>query len=295
MSVAAVIVTYNRSDLLMANLDMLNYQTRKFDSIIIIDNASTDGTEEKLREKQYFKNLPIDYILLNSNTGGAGGFSYGVKYAYDMGFDWIVLMDDDGKPANSMTIEKLVNRGEYLYISKNRCVMINSLVTYDGENLSFTIPYTMNEIKVAQKTGQLLEGAISPFNCTLISKEVVTCVGAPRADFFIACDEREYIARNQRNGTYIATVSDSIYLHPQSRDGLIKDKCNFYETFENTNKEYYYTRNTICMEKNLRSALRVLTNRIITISKFEDKKFERLCICTKATVDALLGRMGKRM
>jgi len=106
-TVAAVVVTYNRKHLLKECLDALLAQTRPIDAIIVMDNASTDGTPEFLEAQGYLTNPIIDYVRLSENTGGAGGFHYGVKRGYEQGFDWLWLMDDDVKPVNS-TLAELV-------------------------------------------------------------------------------------------------------------------------------------------------------------------------------------------
>lgn len=295
MTVAAVIVTYNRKQLLMENLDGLMMQTYQMDSIIIVDNASNDGTENALKEKGYFERLPLDYIMMEYNSGGAGGFSYGVQYAYKKGFDFIILMDDDGRPYNCRTIENLCEKAEEIYLSKSKLLMLNALVTYDGEHLSFGFGYTDEEINIAQKNNEVLMDSISPFNCTLISKELVAKIGVPRADFFISCDEREYNNRAKMNNAFIATVAKSIYLHPQAKDIVVCLGKKWYETFSTPFKEYYYTRNRICIEKNVKTTLHDFIERIYVITKLEDQKAKRYYYCVKAVFDAVFNRMGKRI
>jgi len=97
-TVAAVVVTFNRKQLLMECLNALLNQTYELDSVIIIDNNSTDGTYELLKERGYIDNEIIDYVRLNENTGGAGGFHEGIKRGYEKGYDWLWIMDDDVKP-----------------------------------------------------------------------------------------------------------------------------------------------------------------------------------------------------
>ena len=77
--VAAVVVTYNRKDLLQQCVNKLQNQTCSLD-ILIIDNASTDGTGE------LFVGSPnnVFYINTGANLGGAGGFSFGTKKAAEM-------------------------------------------------------------------------------------------------------------------------------------------------------------------------------------------------------------------
>lgn len=92
--ITAVIVTYNRKELLGQNIEMLLKQTIPFDSIIIVDNCSTDGTFEYLKNCGWTTE-PFIYLKTETNIGGAGGFYTGVKAAYEAGADWIVLMDDE--------------------------------------------------------------------------------------------------------------------------------------------------------------------------------------------------------
>ena len=97
--VQAVVVTYNRCDLLLACVGALAPQTEPLDGVIVVDSASTDGTEEALAGVEVRNRVPIDYIRLTRNGGGAEGFHYGLRAALGTDADWIWLMDDDCEPA----------------------------------------------------------------------------------------------------------------------------------------------------------------------------------------------------
>ena len=56
--IAAVIVTYNRKELLIKSINALLEQTLPLDAIFIIDNKSTDGTPNLLFENKYITTLP---------------------------------------------------------------------------------------------------------------------------------------------------------------------------------------------------------------------------------------------
>ena len=90
-TVCAVVVTFNRKNLLRTCLESLLAQTRPIDRILIVNNASSDGTEVLLAAE--FPQL--DVVNMPVNTGGAGGFHEGMKRACESGFDWIWVMDDD--------------------------------------------------------------------------------------------------------------------------------------------------------------------------------------------------------
>src|SRR5437016_5404888 len=97
-SVQAVVVTHNRKALLLECLEGIARQTHAVAGVLVVDNASTDGTEEALEASGLTGRLRIDYLRLLRNGGGAEGFHYGVRRALESGADWIWLMDDDCEP-----------------------------------------------------------------------------------------------------------------------------------------------------------------------------------------------------
>lgn len=114
-NVAAVVVTYNRLALLKRCVGCLRGQTALCD-ILIVNNASTDGTEEWLAAQ-------ADLLSRNtgSNLGGAGGFNYGMRWAVEAEFDYVWVMDDDTLPKPD-ALEKLLEangllKGDYGWLS----------------------------------------------------------------------------------------------------------------------------------------------------------------------------------
>ena len=90
----AVVVTYNRRELLLEALTAVLAQTRAPDTVIVVDNASTDGTADVVRSR--FPSVRL--ATAPRNTGGAGGFAYGMALALAGDADLIWLMDDDTVP-----------------------------------------------------------------------------------------------------------------------------------------------------------------------------------------------------
>ena len=76
MKIAAVVVTFNRKEYLVKNIEALLAQVNAPMDILIIDNASTDGTEETIRH--YMDAGQIHYENTGENLGGAGGFNFGM-------------------------------------------------------------------------------------------------------------------------------------------------------------------------------------------------------------------------
>ena len=106
---SAVIVTYNRSEMLRRCLAALGEQTRPPDRILVVDNASTDGTASMLEREH----PTVEVLRLTVNEGGAGGFHEGIRRAYESGMEWLWLMDDDTIPTPS-ALEELLAAAERL-------------------------------------------------------------------------------------------------------------------------------------------------------------------------------------
>ena len=91
-STLTLIVTYNRLSDLKICVEAVRKQTYRGFNILVVNNGSTDGTKEWLARQ-------TDIITINQeNLGGAGGFYTGMKYMYDNGYEWLIMMDDDGIP-----------------------------------------------------------------------------------------------------------------------------------------------------------------------------------------------------
>ncbi|MBP2437576.1 glycosyltransferase family 2 protein [Microbacterium amylolyticum] len=90
-----VIVTFNRSHLLTRLLASISTMDPKPGHVVVIDNASTDDTTDIVAGFDGKIGAEIVYRRLDTNTGGSGGFSEGMRTAYDLGSEWIWLMDDD--------------------------------------------------------------------------------------------------------------------------------------------------------------------------------------------------------
>ena len=214
ISLAVIIVTYNRKDYLMRCLRGVYSQTLPPKAVYIVDNASTDGTYDCLNENDLLSNSTIDvkYIRLDRNLGGAGGFYTGLKTAHeDGGYDGFVLMDDDGQP----------DKDELKYIAKwmGRYDYINALVVSDTDHTKTSFPrksygFDRKEIEQESDADGIILNYSAPFNGTMYSKELVDKVGYPNPDFFFQGDEANYHKRAVKAGFIPVTCINSIHYHP---------------------------------------------------------------------------------
>ena len=293
---AAVIVTFNRKELLGENIRMLLKQTRPFDKIFVVDNCSTDGTPEYLKDRGWMDDPRFVYVKTHANIGGAGGFYTGTKAAYEAGADYIVLMDDDGRAADGHTFENLLRETERLH-AENPKLFVNSLVR-QGELLSFKMgsKYTVAEALAAAKDG-ILDGEANPFNGTLVSRELVAEIGYPNPDFFIKGDEVNYKQRSFDAGAKVVTVVDSDYIHPRPETNeriVLGKRVPFF--VEAPWKEYYAARNFTYMYKQngwyKAIAFELIFVKLLAILTMKCKKTAAVKMLAKGVKDGWQGKLG---
>jgi rhamnopyranosyl-N-acetylglucosaminyl-diphospho-decaprenol beta-1,3/1,4-galactofuranosyltransferase len=190
-SVAAVVVTYNRKDYLSQLLPSLLASTRPLDAIYVVDNASTDGTQDFLAE-QYGDSSTIKPVLLSDNTGGSGGFYSGVLAAYADGHDWFWLMDDD-VTAIPDGLEGLLR-----FADRSGCIHGRRVDFHGGaffwqprinERLGIPLPYLRDPFADGAEVFETNSGV---FEGMLVSRDVVSKIGPPDPRFFITWDDAVY-------------------------------------------------------------------------------------------------------
>lgn len=321
VSIAAIIVTFNRKKKLLECLNGLINQTQHLDTIFIVDNSSTDGTEMELYHHDYIKELPtqiqkdvfktettlhdskkkggdpkIVYLRLPLNEGGAGGFYEGTKLGYELGFDWLWLMDDDGLPEKEAL--------KHLLSYTKRAHFINSLVI-DIENkseLSFDLKAnnSKNSLKtindaILNASDGLIHNQANPFNGTLISKELISKIGFPKKEFFIWGDEIEYQLRAEKSNLGIATVVSALHYHPKAITKI--HKIPFFKHVISWSgipvKDYCCIRNIAYIHKKYypKSVITTIFKYLLFFLSKGD--FTSSLFCIQATYDGVFEKWGK--
>ena len=111
LRVTAVLVAWNRRELLREALEALAAQTRPVDRLVVVDNASDDGSDAVAAELLAAWGDRARLIRLTENTGGAGGFAVGIAAAVaDPATDWVWVMDDDTVPGPDALSGALASR-----------------------------------------------------------------------------------------------------------------------------------------------------------------------------------------
>lgn len=204
--IIAIIVTFNRKELLIKVLDSLLSQTVSLNKIIVVDNNSSDGTNVIVSEYAD-KFCSIIYNNTGANLGGAGGFHFGMNYASDFDYDRLWLMDDDIVPhLNCLEIMLQNDLGDIiqpLRLNTDGSCAELSPVVYDLSSIFLLNPKRDTVIStLSNKT--IINDAIPlhgiPFEGPLIKKNVIDTIGLPNKKFFIFYDDLDYSIRARDSG-----------------------------------------------------------------------------------------------
>lgn len=206
--VVAVVVAYNRRDLLAEVLSALAAQEAPLARVVVVDNASTDGSADVARAAGEL----VDVVVLPRNTGGAGGFAAGMAVALaDHRPDWVWLMDDDTVPEDGALRELLGA------VAGTDAVVAGSRVEwFDGTEHPMNTPRPKPFATRAERAAATGRGLVpirsTSFVSMLVRADVVREIGLPIADYFIWNDDFEYSTRALR-GRRGVHVPSSVVVH----------------------------------------------------------------------------------
>ncbi|QIX25933.1 glycosyltransferase [Nocardioides sp. JQ2195] len=212
-SVAVVIVTFNRADLLSGMLDGLAAQTHRPDAVFVIDNASADHTRRVLEGRD---DLPLRVTHTEENLGGAGGFHLGMTQAHDAGFDRIWLMDDDVVPAEDCLAVLMAHPNPCLMAVREDIegnLVEKSALHFDLRNPLHLRPKTASiDSAYASRAELPAELPIEnvAFEGFMVHRRVIDEVGFPDPTYFIFYDDVDFAVRARRAGFTILALRDAV-------------------------------------------------------------------------------------
>lgn len=190
-SATMAIVTYNRSGLLTRLLESITRMDPQPGHVVIVDNASTDDTTAVVESFRNRIGAEIVYRRMETNTGGSGGFSEGMRIAHELGSEWIWLMDDDVE----VIPDGLAKMGRWAPRFKS---IQGRRYDYDGSefywqyrlSIPFGIPIPFAPAGFdASGYREMNSGC---FEGMFIHRDIVSQIGLPDPRFFIYWDDSIY-------------------------------------------------------------------------------------------------------
>lgn len=246
MNIIAVVVTYNRRELLKRNIACLRLNT-PVSSIVVVNNGSTDGTGAWLDEQEDLT------VIHQENVGGSGGFYRGIQYAYQAGADWIWCMDDDVFPRPDCMEYLLPYTHEPgVGILAPRRLMAGQIFTNDFQKVNLSNPFASMYQQKLKK--QVVNGPVdicgTAFEGLCISRKAVAEIGLPNKELFIFCDDTDYCLRAVLAGFRILYIPSALmdkekfFSNDNWEERSRKKKWKrFYQVRNSTYLNHHYGRN----------------------------------------------------
>lgn len=287
--VTSVVVTFNRKKYLEENLNALLCQNDVDSDIIVVDNASTDGTEELI--KSFISSYPnrIHYINTKKNLGGAGGFNIGIREAIKYGYRYAWIMDDDSIPEKG-ALSSLIKKAAVL--NDDFSFLGSTVLWTNGKihrmNQISVDNYIYDEIDAIRNNNLIRIGNCSFVGCFL-NLHYAKQTYLPITEFFIYGDDAEYTFRlADLAKSYLDLDSIIVHKTPSDKVGVIET-----ETPERLGRYYCKYRNNIYIRKkqNKKAVLKYLLvafSDVLRIIKTHNKsKIKRIFIVVKGCISGM--------
>ncbi len=246
-SVAVILLNwngYNNTFECLKSLEALDYPDFH---VFLVDNASTDGSYSKFvkDQKDGKYNIRLTCIQSGGNLGCAGGNNIGIRMAYEQGFDYYWMLNNDTMvlPNSLCTLVDVIDKDDRIGIVGSKIYNANNnLLWFAGGSinpyLGTSRPFGIDEEDHGQYD-QLREVDFIVGCSMLFRRELIDLIGFLEEDYFIYYEDTEWNLKAKRAGMKIFFVPTSIIYHKESSSTKSSDLAPHYA--------YYLIRNGYMM------------------------------------------------
>ena len=214
--VLAITVGWNCRDCILAGVAALQAQVGARCDVLVVDNASTDGTAAAVRERH----PDVEVASLPYNKGGAGGFAHGMALARDSGYDFVWLLDGDARAAPDALVAFLTEEPRY----PRAAAFAATILRDDGSGLIQECGGTLDAITGRPRFLAAGEPAATPrvgrtvdygAACSLFVRvDAIHSIGTFDPRLFVFFDDVDWCLRATTVGWEIRTCPASRAWHP---------------------------------------------------------------------------------
>lgn len=292
-----IICNFNKIDYLKGCVEtLLNSNFRDIEyEIIVVDNASTDGSSEFIKD-----NYPQIILLQNeTNTGGSGGFDRGIKYCIENKYEYVALLDNDILLEENTLInliDYIKNNPQVGVVGSKICTMDNpdilqemgSFIDYENK---FNVYTPLKSHKDDNSLPEVVVCDYVPACCMITTNEVLEKVGSFNTEHFIYWDDMDWCTRVKRAGYEIHAINHSKVFHKMGA-------ANHLNTFG----LYYFERNRILFflkyisDDSVDTFSKAICNWLMPLTFFSNLKgnYATPKSFLYAIDDLLIGNLGKQ-
>jgi len=210
MRVSVHIHTFNDDDIIDRMLDAVLHQTRPPDAVLIVDNASKDGTLNRRFPAQ------VTVIRNSANLGTSGAIRIGFLHALEQGFDYMWILDSDSVPEPEALERMLELYGSWPQDLQNETAFIACLPRDEpdgsprhGRMFTRHGRFLLNP----PPTPRYYQCHITIWSGCLYRLAAVRQIGLPNPDYFMDRGELEYAYRVMKAGYKGFIHQDAITRH----------------------------------------------------------------------------------
>lgn len=295
IKLACVVVTYNRLEKLKRTLAAYARQKKQPDYLIVVNNCSTDGTEEFLDSwKQSQTGMKIVIMNLQENQGGSGGFYLGSQKALDLGAEWVWFADDDAYPEPE-ALEILTKKLKEWNQKPEVAAVCGSI--WEGGKISLGHRkryqagfWEFKQVPVPETEYQQPEFELQLFSYVgaVVKAKILQQVGLCEKDYFIYWDDTEHSYRISKTGKILCLPAVKVNhdIRPEfADDGKIRVDWRFYYMERNfyafLKKHYPIAYRLQWNREYLKARLHLLAGMKVAkynveIQALEDQRFNRM-------------------
>lgn len=314
-SVCIVALNYNGWEDTIECLSSLRELEYPSFHIIVVDNGSTNGSLEKMKEwaKQNFlqynevaaadieigdsavafeSEQKITFIDAGYNGGFATGNNYGIRYALNnKNSEYIWLLNND-TTVKQNSLQKLIDKASQ---SDNIAVVGSKLMYYDDKTIIQALGGIYNKYLATSKHFGGMEVDVGQYEDVNISDKVDYIVGASMLirrtaledigllceDYFLYFEEIDYILRAKQHGWSIAVAQESIVFHKEGRSTGGSDR----ESVKSEISEFYSLKNRIVFTKKnfpLYLPIVYLSFLGVALNRIRRRQYKRLAVVWRA-------------
>ena len=247
MRILAHIHTFNDEDVIERSLEAVSNQTHPVQEILVVDNASTDGTLRKIASK------PATLIRHSKNLGTSGAVVTGMQYAIDHGYDWIWIFDADSAPHKDSLAKLLELYDSLVPEVQERVWLMSSLHAEHGTTPHYQATWGPKGFRVFRPAPKevVCEFHSTIWSGSLYKVSAIQKVGLPSVDYVLDWGEHTYGYRGKEAGyrafMHVGSIVDHqigglpALHHTIFRLGPFSFKAREYPPF----RCYYFQRNLL--------------------------------------------------